>query len=185
MQLSDSERGCIVDLREAGWSNWHIGHNLGRSDMAIARNWQQSITEGRVNRCREPEWPRSTNLGKDRAIVRVATSAPKQQLTSIWRYLPPSRHLVVSRETIRMRLVDTGIRSRHPLRSLTLTMHHKHCWLDFSLSRQAGVLPTRHVIFIDESKFNLSAADHCACVGRQSGQWSDSEFVVEWHTAIT
>ena len=37
-----------------------------------------------------------------------------------------------------------GIRSRCPLRSLPLTMHHKQCWLDFWRSRQAEELATRH-----------------------------------------
>ena len=76
-------------------------------------------------------------------------------------------------------------KDRCPLRSLILTMHHKHCRLDFCRPRQVGVFPTGHVIFSDESKFNFSAYDHCTCVGRQPGQWSDSVFVVEWHTAIT
>ncbi|GFX56441.1 HTH_Tnp_Tc3_2 domain-containing protein [Trichonephila clavipes] len=37
-------------LREAGWSNRRIGRHLGRSDMVVARCWQQWITEGRVYR---------------------------------------------------------------------------------------------------------------------------------------
>ena len=44
-------------------------------------------------------------------------------------------------------------------------MHHKQRWLDFIQSRQAEVLPTRHIIFRDESSFNLSADDHCIRVG--------------------
>ena len=59
-----------------------------------------------------------------------------------------------------------ALRSRRPLRNLPLTMHHKHCWLDFRRPRQPEVLPMGHVIFRDESRLNLSADDHCTCVGR-------------------
>ncbi|GFX43360.1 transposable element Tcb1 transposase [Trichonephila clavipes] len=49
-QLTDFDRGRIISLREAGWSNRRIGRHLGRSDMVLARCWQQWITEGRVYR---------------------------------------------------------------------------------------------------------------------------------------
>ncbi|GFX74538.1 hypothetical protein TNCV_3214251 [Trichonephila clavipes] len=44
-QLTDFDRGRIISLREAGWSNRRIGRRLGRSDMVVARCWQQWITE--------------------------------------------------------------------------------------------------------------------------------------------
>ncbi|GFV36994.1 transposable element Tcb1 transposase [Trichonephila clavipes] len=43
-QLTDFDRGRIIGLREAGWSNRRIGRHLGRSDMV----WQQWITEGSI-----------------------------------------------------------------------------------------------------------------------------------------
>ncbi|GFT82894.1 transposable element Tcb1 transposase [Trichonephila clavipes] len=49
-QLTDFDRGRIIGLREAGWSNRRIGRHLGRSDMVVARCWQQWIIEGRVYR---------------------------------------------------------------------------------------------------------------------------------------
>ncbi|GFW49790.1 HTH_38 domain-containing protein [Trichonephila clavipes] len=84
----------IGGLREAGWSNRRIGRHLGRSDMVVARCWQQWITEGRVYRRGESGRPRNTNDREDRAIRRVATSAPTTSLASIQRHLPPSRHPV-------------------------------------------------------------------------------------------
>ncbi|GFU99444.1 HTH_Tnp_Tc3_2 domain-containing protein [Trichonephila clavipes] len=35
-QLTDFDRGRIIRLREAGWSNRRIGRHLGRSDMAVS-----------------------------------------------------------------------------------------------------------------------------------------------------
>ncbi|GFT91032.1 transposable element Tcb1 transposase [Trichonephila clavipes] len=156
-QLTDFDRGRIIGLREAGWSNRRIGRHLGRSDMVVARCWQQWITEGRVYRRGGSGRPRNTNDREDRAIRRVATSAPTTSLASIQRHLPPSRHPVPSRETIRRRLTEVGLRSRRPLRRLPLTPHHK----------------------------NLSADDHRTRVWRRTGQRSDPAFIVERHTAIS
>ncbi|GFS65937.1 HTH_Tnp_Tc3_2 domain-containing protein [Trichonephila clavipes] len=173
-------------FREAGWSNRRIGRHLGRSDMVVARCWQQWITKCRVYRRGGSGRPRNTNDREDRAIRRVATSAPTTSLASIQRHLPPSRHPVPSRETIRRRLTEVGLRSRRPLRRLPLTPHHRQCRLDFCQPRATwSVTDWRRVIFSDESRFSLSADDHRTRVWRRTGQRSDPAFIVERHTAIS
>ncbi|GFT53221.1 HTH_Tnp_Tc3_2 domain-containing protein [Trichonephila clavipes] len=166
-QLTDFDRSRIIGLKEAGWSNRRIGRHLGRSDMVVARCWQQWITEGRVYRRGGSGRPRNTNDREDRAIRRVATSAPTTSLASIQRHLPPSRHPVPSRETIRRRLteaVSTGF------------CRPRATW---------SVTDWRRVIFSDESRFSLSADDHRTRVWRRTGQRSDPAFIVERHTAIS
>ncbi|GFV04545.1 HTH_Tnp_Tc3_2 domain-containing protein [Trichonephila clavipes] len=70
------------------------------------------------------------------------------------------RHPVPSRETIRRRLTEVGLRSRRPLRRLPLTPHHRQCRLDFCRHRATwSVTDWRRVIFSDESRFSLSADD--------------------------
>ncbi|GFV71486.1 transposable element Tcb1 transposase [Trichonephila clavipes] len=132
-QLTDFDRGLLIGLREAGWSNRRIGRHLGRSDMVVARCWQQWITEGRVYR--------------------------------------RGGHPVPSRETIRRRLTEVGLRSRRPLRRLPLIPHHRQCRLDFCRPRATWtVTDWRRVIFSDESRFSLSADDHRTRVWRRTGQ---------------
>ncbi|GFU93850.1 transposable element Tcb1 transposase [Trichonephila clavipes] len=100
--------------------------------------------------------------------------------------LPPSRHPGPSRETIRRRLTEVGLRSRRPLRRLTLTPHHRQCRLDFCRPRATwSVTDWRRVIFSDESRFSLGADDHRRLVWRRTGQRSDPAFIVERHTAIS
>ncbi|GBN25117.1 hypothetical protein AVEN_228894-1 [Araneus ventricosus] len=130
--------------------------------------------------------PRNTNASEDRAIIRTATSDPTTSLESIRRHLPPSRHPMVSRETIRRRLADAGISSRRPLRRLPLTPHHRQCRLYFCRPRARwSVTDWRRVIFSDESRFSLNADDQRIRVWRRSGHQSDPTFVAERHTAIT
>ncbi|GFV26326.1 transposable element Tcb2 transposase [Trichonephila clavipes] len=153
-QLTDFDRGRIIGLREAGWSNRRIGRHLGRN-MVVARCWQQWITKVE---CTVAERPRNTNDREVRAIRRV--SAPTTSLASIQRHFP-SRHPAPSRETIRRRLTEVGLRSRRPLRRLPLTPHHRQCRLDFCRPRATwSVTDWRRVIFSDESRFSLSDDDH-------------------------
>ncbi|GFW47948.1 transposable element Tcb2 transposase [Trichonephila clavipes] len=91
-----------------------------------------------------------------------------------------------SRETIRRRLTEVGLRSRRPLRRLPLTPHHRQCRLDFCRTRATwSVTDWRRVIFSDESRFSLCADDHRTRVWRRTGQRSDPAFIVERHTAIS
>ncbi|GFT95700.1 HTH_Tnp_Tc3_2 domain-containing protein [Trichonephila clavipes] len=121
---------------EAGWSNRRIGRHLGRSDMVVARCWQQWITEGRVYHRGGVRTSPGTQM-----IARIVQSEEwplrhqQRRPASIQRHLPPSRHPVSSRETIRRRLTEVGLRSRRPLRLLPLTPHHRQCRLDFCRPR--------------------------------------------------
>ncbi|GFS66007.1 hypothetical protein TNCV_2510291 [Trichonephila clavipes] len=73
-QLTDFDRGRIIGLREAGWSNRRIGRHLGRSDMVVC---------------------------------------------SVLATVDHRRHPVPSRETIRRRLTEAGL--REPTSAKTLT----------------------------------------------------------------
>ncbi|GFU30197.1 HTH_Tnp_Tc3_2 domain-containing protein [Trichonephila clavipes] len=115
-------------------------------------------------------------------IARIVQLATSTSLASIQRHLPPSRHPVPSRETIRRRLTEVGLRSRRPLRRLPLTPHHK-CRMPTSGNLECDRLETCHLR--DESRFSLSADDHRTRVWRRTGQRSDPAFIVERHTAIS
>ncbi|GFW13109.1 HTH_38 domain-containing protein [Trichonephila clavipes] len=126
-QLMDFDRGRIIGLREAGWSNRRIGRHLGRSDMVVARCWQQWITEGRVYRRGGSGRPRNTNDREDRAIRFFGTnnvaSIDSTPLTSFQ-----------TSSAIKKNHKETTDRkgSRRPLRRLPLTPHHRQCRLDFA-----------------------------------------------------
>ncbi|GFX40004.1 hypothetical protein TNCV_2647671 [Trichonephila clavipes] len=87
--------------------------------MVVARCWQQWITEGRVYRRGGSGRPRNTNDREDRAIRRVATSAPTTSLASIQRHLPRFQtSSAIKRNHKGRRLTEVGLRSRCPLRRL-------------------------------------------------------------------
>ncbi|GFU31405.1 HTH_Tnp_Tc3_2 domain-containing protein [Trichonephila clavipes] len=121
--------------------------------MPLRRNRRHGSQKVECTVAEGQDVPGTQNDREDRAIRRVATSAPTTSLASIQRHLPPSRHPVPSRETIRRRLTEVGLRSRRPLRRLPLTPHHRQCRLDFCRPRATwSVTDWRRVIFSDESR---------------------------------
>ncbi|GFW91644.1 HTH_Tnp_Tc3_2 domain-containing protein [Trichonephila clavipes] len=93
------------------------------------------VTEGRVYRRGGSGRPRNTNDREDRAIRRVATSAPTTLLASIQRHLPPSRHPVPSRETIRETNDRSWLEEQTSAKTLTTDPHYRQCRLDFCRPR--------------------------------------------------
>ncbi|GFU96950.1 HTH_Tnp_Tc3_2 domain-containing protein [Trichonephila clavipes] len=124
--------------------------------MVVARCWQQWITEGRVyRRGRVRDVPGTQMIARDRAIRRVATSAPTTSLASIQRHLPSSRHPV-------------------PVDWIFADLGNLEC------DRLGDVSSS-----VMNPRFSLSDDDHRTRVWRRTGQRSDPAFIVEWHTAIS
>ncbi|GFY32769.1 uncharacterized protein TNCV_4638751 [Trichonephila clavipes] len=49
-QLSEFERGHIIELKKAGWANRGIVRHMGRRDAVIRRFWQEWMESGRFQR---------------------------------------------------------------------------------------------------------------------------------------
>ncbi|GFV73864.1 HTH_38 domain-containing protein [Trichonephila clavipes] len=183
-QLTDFDRGRIIGLREAGWSNTRIGRHLGRSDMVVARCWQQWITECKCTVAEGQDVP-GTQM-----IARIVQSEE-------W---PLRHHHVASIDSTPLTSFQTSsaIKRNHKettdrswleeptsAKTLPLTPHHRQCRLDFCRPRATwSVTDWRRVIFSDESRFSLSADDHRTRL-RRTGQRSDPAFIVERYTAIS
>ncbi|GFX30579.1 hypothetical protein TNCV_3462271 [Trichonephila clavipes] len=105
--------------------------------MVVARCWQQWITEGECTVAEGQDVPGTQMIA--RIVQSEEWPLRHQQQHRFNATYPPSRHPVPSRETIRRRLTEVGLRSRRPLRRLPLTPHHRQCRLDFADLGQLGV----------------------------------------------
>ncbi|GFT26928.1 HTH_Tnp_Tc3_2 domain-containing protein [Trichonephila clavipes] len=106
-QLSEFERGRIIELKEGGWANGRIVHHMGRSDTAIRRCWQEWVDNGRFQ-CHEGSGrPKATVDQEDRFIVISAVTALDSLLSTI-RRMALTR---VSTINIRRRLIERNLRS--------------------------------------------------------------------------
>ncbi|GFV33978.1 HTH_Tnp_Tc3_2 domain-containing protein [Trichonephila clavipes] len=101
-QLSEFERGLIIELKESGWANRRTARHMGRSDAAIRRCWQEWVENDRFQRHDGSGQPRATADREDRLIVRSAVTPSDSSLLSI-RYTTRTR---VSTMTIQRRLIE-------------------------------------------------------------------------------
>ncbi|GFV86664.1 HTH_Tnp_Tc3_2 domain-containing protein [Trichonephila clavipes] len=116
-QLSDFERGRIIELKEVGCANRRIARHMGRSDAAIRRCWQEWVENGRFQRRDGNGRPRATADREDRLTVRSAITVSDSSLLTIRR----TTHTRMSTMTIHRRLIERNLRSYLPLRHLPFT----------------------------------------------------------------
>ncbi|GFV63930.1 transposable element Tcb2 transposase [Trichonephila clavipes] len=105
---------------EAEWSARRVARQLGRSDCAVRRCWDQWIREMSFTRRPGSGRPRQTSRREDHHIVRNARLLSTAS-AAIQAQVAPSRRAHVSSRTIRRRLAEGHLGSRRPLRVLPLT----------------------------------------------------------------
>ncbi|UYV74872.1 hypothetical protein LAZ67_12001574 [Cordylochernes scorpioides] len=160
--MSEFETGRAIGLKEAGWSNRPIARHLCRGYAAIRRCWQKWVNNGRMLRQDGSGRPRATTEREDRAIVRMAVSAPESTLSTIQR---------------------RNLRARRPLRCLPLTPVHRQVRLQWCRERSTwNCADWERIVFSDESRFLLCPDDRRKRVWRRPGQRVDPGLTVERHT---
>ncbi|GFW83987.1 transposable element Tcb1 transposase [Trichonephila clavipes] len=103
---------------EAGWSARRVARQLGRSDCIVRRCWDQWIREMSFTRRPGSGRPQQTSHREDRRIVKNARVQPTASSAAIQAQVAPSLGALVSSRTIRRRLAEGHLESRHPLRGL-------------------------------------------------------------------
>ncbi|GFW45194.1 transposable element Tcb2 transposase [Trichonephila clavipes] len=84
------------------------------------------------------------------------------------------------------RLAEGHLESRRPLRVLPLTPTHGRLRLEWCHTRGNWTAAEwNQVVFIDESRFNLSSDDNRVLVWRPRGECLNPAFVLQRHTAPT
>ncbi|GFU58806.1 hypothetical protein TNCV_5123181 [Trichonephila clavipes] len=146
-----------IGAREAGWSNRRIARRHPRSErygqklLGVGNSGSQkvecTVAEGQ-------DFSRNTNDREDRAIRRVATSAPTN-VASIDSTPLTSFQTSSAIKRNHKGDDDRSWQSRRPLRRLPLTPHHSRYRLDFADLGQLECTDWRRVIFSDESRFSL------------------------------
>ncbi|GFY24860.1 HTH_Tnp_Tc3_2 domain-containing protein [Trichonephila clavipes] len=139
--------------------------------ILIARSSRSFVFLGRPDPPRRYTLPSVIHVANTEQLPYRPTEASEKQVGRIdigrhlgrsdmvvarcWQTVDHRRHPVPSRETIRRRLTEVGLRSRRPLRRLPLTSHHRQCRL-FCRPRATWSVTDGDVIFSDESRFSLS-----------------------------
>ncbi|GFW48054.1 transposable element Tcb2 transposase [Trichonephila clavipes] len=157
----------------------------------LRRQYEQhsQFERGRIIGMMEAEWsgrPRQTSRRGDSLIVRNARVQPTASSATIQEQVAHSLGAPVPSRALRRHLVEGRLGSRRPLRVLPLILTHWGLHLEWC--RAQGNWTTAewsHVVFSDESRFNLGSDDNCVGVWRLHGERFNSAFALQRHTTPT
>ncbi|KFM62616.1 Transposable element Tc1 transposase, partial [Stegodyphus mimosarum] len=184
-QLTEFERGRIIGLREAGLSYRAVASRVQRNSSTVMRVWKQWTDECRTTR-KSGSGPRNvTSARDDRHLVRMARTdrtASSRQLAALWSI---ATGVSLCASSIRRRLLQCGLRARTPLYRIPLTHDHRRLRLQWANQHRDWRADWQHVVFSDESRFNLWYHDGRIRVRRYAGERHLPECIIERHSGRT
>ncbi|GFX06341.1 uncharacterized protein TNCV_505601 [Trichonephila clavipes] len=160
-QVSEFDRGRIVDYRDCGLSFKEIGSRVGRNQTTVMRifdRWMQEDTTDRRGRSHSPQ---CTTSRENRQIVRMAVRDRSVTSRTVAKHVESVTHHLVSERTIRRRLQQSGLSARRPLLDLPLTQIHRRLRRQWYDERRMWVAEWNEVVFTDKS---------CICVQHHDGR---------------
>ena len=142
-QFQPFERGLIVGLREAKWTNRRMVAHVWQNVSVVCRCFQQLYGKHSYTRRLGSGWPRSTDARQDRRTVQAAMVSRTASREEIRTHVAPA----VTPWTVANSQLAAGLRSRVPLVRLPLTSRHGQVELEaFKLSAaQKPVLVQTHL----------------------------------------
>ncbi|GFX61769.1 transposable element Tcb1 transposase [Trichonephila clavipes] len=120
---------------------------------------------------------------EDRSIHRQVVAAPQATSTSILQHVQDTLNVPISTRTISRRLVESGLHSRRPLRTLALTPQRRRARLEWCRARATWMTEWQNVVFSDESRFCFFNDSQRIRVWRRRGERSNPAVIVEHPTA--
>ncbi|GFV58341.1 transposable element Tc1 transposase [Trichonephila clavipes] len=149
-QLSEFERGLIIEMKTAGWLTRRVAGQGDRSECAITNCWEQWTREGTHAQKTGSEATRKTTRREDRRIVRQALVDPTVTRSTI----RTDVGVAIVPQTISRHLAEANLKSKRPFRALPLTPEHRQLRLQWCHACSMwNVTKWQKVVFSDESRF--------------------------------
>uniref|UniRef100_A0A3B1IPN0 Tc1-like transposase DDE domain-containing protein n=1 Tax=Astyanax mexicanus TaxID=7994 RepID=A0A3B1IPN0_ASTMX len=168
-----------IAMLQTGRSQTEVATELRVSQSVISRLQQRYRETGRVTERRRSGRPLATSQADDRYIVNNALRNRMMNATQLQARLREVRGTQVSRQTIRNRLHQHGLRARRPARVPDHTTRHRHHRLAWAREHLRWTRDQwASVLFSDESRFTLSRNDGRQRCWRRQGERYASATVV-------
>ncbi|GFS65907.1 transposable element Tc1 transposase [Trichonephila clavipes] len=159
-QLSEFERGLIIQMKTAGWSTRRVAGQVDRSEYAVRNCSEQWTREGTHARKTGSGATRKTTRREDRRIVRQALVDPTVIRADVGVAIVP--------HTISRHLAEANLKSKSPFCALPLTPEHRQLRLQWCQARSMwNVTDWQKDVFSDESRFVLGTDDNRVRVWRR------------------
>ncbi|GFU94798.1 transposable element Tc1 transposase [Trichonephila clavipes] len=181
-QLSEIERGLIIEMKTAGWSTRPVAGQVDRSECAVRNCWEQWTREGTHARKSGSGATRKTTRREDRRIVRQALVDPTVTRSTI----RADVSVAIVPQIISRHLAEANHKSKSLFRALPLTPEHRQRRLQWCQARSMwNVTDWQKVVLSDESRFVLGTDDSRVRVWTRPGERYNSPHTVLGHTART
>ncbi|GFX02692.1 transposable element Tcb1 transposase [Trichonephila clavipes] len=114
-QVSEFDRGRIVDYRDCGLSFREIGSRVGRNQTTVIRICDRWMQDGTTDRRGRSHPPQCTTSREDRQIVRIAVTDRSITSRTVAQHIESVTHHSVFVRTIQRRLQQSGLSTRRLL----------------------------------------------------------------------
>ncbi|GFT84545.1 transposable element Tcb1 transposase [Trichonephila clavipes] len=124
-QLSEFERGLIIEMKTAGWSTRRVAGQVDRSECVVRNCWEQWTPEGTHARKTGSGATKKTTRREDRRIVRQALVDPTVTRST----MRADVGVASVPETVSRHIAEAKLKSKHTFRALPLTPEHRQLCL--------------------------------------------------------
>lgn len=168
-RLDNASRERAIGMLQSGLTQSDVARHFNVARITIYRLWNRFQTfNATADRPRSGR-PRITTARQDQVIrlrhLRDRFQTPQQTAANI----PGLRR--ISHRTVSRRLAEAGLRARRPYRGPMLTQRHCQNRLNWARNHlRWRIGQWQHVMFTDESRFNLRHADGRVRVYRRVGE---------------
>ncbi|KAJ8370082.1 hypothetical protein SKAU_G00101100 [Synaphobranchus kaupii] len=177
--LTIDQQYLAIARLQTGCSQREVATELRVSQSVISRLQQRYRETGRVTERHRSGRPLATSHTDDRFIVNSALRNRMMNATQLQAHLREVRGTQVSRQTIRNRLHQRGLRARRPARVPDHTTRHRRHRLAWAREHLRWTRDQwASVLFSDESRFTLSRNDGRQRCWRRQGERYASATVV-------
>ena len=164
-------RNQIIGMSRMGASNRIIAANCQVSVRTVQRIKNLWRTQQNVVPKKSPGPPLKTTPRQDRVLLRLAQRHRRLSAMSLKERWGAVINIQISRQTVNSRLLKHGYRARRTAIVPRRTQQHLHARLAWAQRhRNIHVQQWRHVIFTDESSFQLHRVDRRMRVRRLRGE---------------
>ena len=158
-RLLQNERKRAVGMFQAGMTQTEIANHFNCSRMTIYRLLVRVRATGTSDRRRSGR-PRETTSRQDRHVTLIHLHNRFVTAVDTARRTLGICNNIISDQTVRNRLRQSGLRSRRPLKGMELKRRHRIARLQWARARLRWMRNIwQNILFSDESKFNLKFSD--------------------------
>jgi transposase len=166
-ELSDFDRGQIIGMNKVGTKKAEISRVTGKSYSTVTRTINRYETTGSVTP-KKRLGPSPILKDRDlRVLERIVKKNRNATLQAITNEFNQGYEIKVSKHTIRRRLHDLGLKACVAVSKPLLSKKNIVARLSWAKDHKKKATNWKHVVWSDESKFNLINSDGRTLVWRQ------------------